>query len=264
MPDTSKAVNVKLADGTTVKIEYLKDVISTTHIAREYAKAGYPDKYIVISETQRSTHLTGRKLKEGEFERGVFISCVLRPAFFPSQAGLIGHTTAVALAEALEAHTVKRIGLGWVTDVYCEGEKIGGAAIEGKLNSYSSYEYLIISMAARLDDKNFPPRLADMVKKVFEGSDTTIPMIIAKTILDKFFAAYSSVRNPGKYMDAYKRKFILYGKKIKYIAGERARSYRVYDVDKSSGALIILGKKDEQIEVKSPSTVVMPKRVKID
>ena len=111
MPDTSKAVNVKLADGTTVKIEYLKDVISTTHIAREYAKAGYPDKYIVISETQRSTHLTGRKLKEGEFERGVFISCVLRPAFFPTQAGLIGHTTAVALAEALKNGDIAGAGI---------------------------------------------------------------------------------------------------------------------------------------------------------
>jgi hypothetical protein len=49
MPDTSRAKNIRLADGTNVKIEYYDSVHSVTDIAREYAKAGYPDKYIVLS-----------------------------------------------------------------------------------------------------------------------------------------------------------------------------------------------------------------------
>lgn len=263
MPDTSRAKNIRLADGTNVKIEYYDSVHSVTDIAREYAKAGYPDKYIVLSESQSSVQLTGGKVSEGEYERGIYISCLLRPTFFPAHAGLIGHLCAAALADALEEHTVKRIGLGWVTDIYCEGTKIGGCAIEGKLTSYSAYEYMIVTMAVRPDEYNFPPRLIDMVRRVFESADISVPHMIARTILNKFFAAYSSVRNPGKYMELYKHKFILYGKKIKYLGGDKKRSFRIADVCRETGSLLIENG-DEKIEVRSPSMVVMPKKVKID
>ena len=261
MPDTSRAVNTRLADGTSVKIEYHGELSSVTELAREYAKAGYPDKYIVVTEKHGAAQLTAGKVKEGEYEKGVYIACLLRPSFFPAQAGLIGHLCATAFAEALEAHTTKKIGLGWVTDVYCDGVKIGGCAIEGKLTSYSAYEYMIVTMAVRLDEKNFPPRLSDMVRKVFQSTEQSIPMIIARSILDRFFMAYSSVRNPGKYMDAYKRKFALYGKKIKYISGEKKKTYRVSDVDRNNGMLIITNGRGETVEVKSPSTVIMPRKI---
>ena len=82
-------------------------------------------------------------------------------------------------------------------------------------------------------------------------------------VLVKFFLAYSSIRNPGKYMDAYSRRFILRDKKIVYFSGEKKHRGKVLDVDKSTGSLIIEGKGGEQIIIKSPSSVVMPKKVKI-
>jgi hypothetical protein len=42
---------------------------------------------------------------------------------------------------------MKEIGIGWISDIFCDGVKIGGATIEGKLESRTSYEYLILSFA---------------------------------------------------------------------------------------------------------------------
>ena len=263
MSDSPMITTMRAPDGGSIKIEYHKSLHSTTELARKYAKEGYSDRYVIFTDAQSSSAVTGTKIGDGEFERGVFISCLLRPTFFPSQAGLIGHLSAIALVTALEEHTTKPMGLGWVSDVYCNGVRIGGCAVEGKLNSYSSYEYLIVTLAVRLDKEDFPPRLTDMIKKVFESENAPLTMIIAKTVLNKFFAAYQSMRNPGKYMDAYHRKFILRDKKIKYIAGDKKHFCKVLDVDKETGALRVSAKRGEEIEIKSPSAVIMPKKIKL-
>ena len=199
---------------------------------------------------------------DGEYESGVFISCILRPSFFPSQAGLLGPISAAALVTALEDHTTSRLGVGWISDIFCEGKKIGGVAIEGKLDSFSSYEYLIVSFAVRLDDVNFPPRLADMIRKVFESENSSVSMIIAKTVLTRFFAAYSDIKSPGKMMDIYKQRFILTGKKIKYIENGKKHSCRVIDVNKQTATLTVETARGELKEINSPSGVITPTKIK--
>ena len=252
---------VRVADGTKATIEYHEKVKSTVELAKEYARLGYSDRYVIVSAAQAGSKITGTKLKDGEFERGIFISCLLRPTMFASQAGLIGHLSAVGLLTALEGHTPKKLGLGWIGDIYCEGERIGGVSIEGKLDNISTYEYLIVSFAVKVNKGNFPPRLTDMIKEVFEENTVSVEMLIAKEILNKFFSAYSNIRSPGKYMDIYSRRFALRGAKIKYFSGDKKKVCKVLDVNKTTGALIAeLGGK--QIEIGSPRSVIMPKRLK--
>ena len=257
-------ISCRMSDGSSVKIEHRPYLDSTTSLARDYAQAGYPDRYVIFTEMQSTSPIVGTKLSEAEFERGVFVSCILRPAFFPSQAGLIGPLSAVALLTALEEHTTKALGIGWVCDIFCEGDKIGGCAIEGKLDSYSSYEYMIVSFAVRTDDTNFPPRLTDMIRKVFEIENESIGMLIAKNILNKFFTVYGSLKNPGKYMDTYKRRFILVGKKIKYIQADKKKSCRVVDVDKDTCTLTVETAGGEKKRITSPSGVIIPRKIKLD
>ena len=254
---------MKVADGSSVKIEYHKMLYSTAELAKKYASEGYPDRYVVFTDAQATSRLTGTKLGDGELERGVFISCLLRPSFFPAQTGLIGHLTAISVVQALDEHTTKELGLGWVTDIYCEGVRIGGCSIEGKLNSKSSYEYLIVTIGLRLDKESFPPRLTDMIKKVFEEDNTSLTMIIAKSILNKLFSTYSNLRHPGKHMDAYCRRFLLSGRRLKVNLGDKKQYCKVLRVDKSSGTLFVENKRGETVEIKSPSMVSMPKKIKL-
>jgi len=253
---------LRLKDGASVKLEYWDSLPSTAALAKEYAKAGYPDKYVIFTEKQYSAPITRTRLGEGESESGIFISIILRPSFFPSQAVLIGPLCAAALVSALEEHTTQKPGICWLSDIFCNGRRIGGCALEGKLDSYSSYEYMIITFAVKTDKKNFPPRMTDMIKKVFEKENRSLGTIIAKTILNKFFTVYSSMRSPQKFMNIYKQHFLLTGKKIKLVQNGKKTVHTVLGVDTANGALILDSKSGDKLFITSTSSVLLPKRIR--
>ena len=258
--DESRTLTVfRASDGNNVRFEYHDALYNTADLARRYAKAGYPDRYVVFTERQATSSLTGSRLSEGEFEKGIFISCILRPSLFPSQAGLIGPLSTLALATALENHTKKKISIHWLNDIFCDGKKIGGCHIEGKFDGHTSYEYMIISFAVRLDSKNFPPLLTDMVKQVFEPANLSIGTVIAKNILNKFFTIYKDIRSASKYMEAYKNKLSLLNKKVRYISGDSKIPARVVDVDKQTGNLILKLRRGDLIKINSPTRFVTVK-----
>ena len=183
MSDTPEIHNIRESDGSIVTVEEHKSLPSTSALARKYAEEGKPDRYVVFSEYCES--------QDGTREHGVFMSVLLRPSFFPSQAPLLGCMSAISAVIALEEHTTEKLGVGWVSDVYCNGVKIGSSTIEGRLNSYTAYEYLIITYRIKLGKKNFPPRLTDLIVEVFQSGNSSLSMIIAKNILTKFFRFYS-------------------------------------------------------------------------
>ncbi len=255
-------VNMRMADGNIVTLECHDKLKSAVYLAREYARQGYPDRYAIFTEYQSSTSITGTPIREGTYEHGVFISCILRPALFPSQVGFFGALTAVALANGLELHTDKSIGIGWVSDVYCEGERIGGTTIEGKLDSFNSYEYILVTFAIKLSKKHFSPTLKDLIENVFVEDNISVPMIIAKDILTKFFSLYPMLKTPARFYEEYKKRFILYDKPIKEIAQGKKIPCKVIDIDEN-GMLVISYPNGKEKKISSPMNLVIPKKIKL-
>lgn len=251
----NQVVTYRESDGGIVKFEIMNVPFGTVALAKDYAKSNYPDRYVVFSDKRMIND-------EGDIEEGLYMSLILRPSLFPSQAALLGAMSATAMATALEEHTSKRIGIGWVADIFCEGVKIGGVNIEGKLDNFTTYEYIIVTFSAKLGEKNFPPRLNDMIRQVFEKDNASIPMIIAKTILNKFFKLYVNLKTSSKFMEEYNSKFVQRGVNAKYYDGTRKRNCRVCGIDKSTGALLIeLTKKEGPLAITSPTSIQLPKRV---
>ncbi len=255
MGNTSNIITMRGNDGGIIKLEYHDSLPSTVALARGYAAKGYPDRYVVFTENMNN--------EDGESECGICMSILLRPSIFSSQASLLGAMSAAAMVSALQEHTVHPLGLGWVSDLYCNGVKIGHSSLEGKLDSFTSYEYIIVNYCIKTSKKNFPPRLTDMIRKVFEADNTSVNMIMAKTILLRFFSMYANLKTSSKFMDIYSEKLILRGIKIKYDDGQKKRSCRVLSVDSKTGALIIEGRGGKPIHVTSPSNVQIPKRIKV-
>lgn len=255
-------VTYREADGNIVNFEVHTSHKSPLELARYYAsEKGYPDRYVVF--TDKLTKLkTSKNDVEVESESGIFMSCILRPSIFPSQASLLPAMSAAAMAAAMENHTDKEIGIGWVSDIYCDGVKIGGVSIEGKLDNFTTYEYIIVSFNAKISKDNFPPKLADMVKKVFESENTSLNMIIARAIITKFFKLYPNLKTPEKFMKEYTERFALRGKRVKHFRNEKWRSYKVLGVDSKTGSLILDNGKDPVITVTSPTLVTTPKKLK--
>ena len=249
------AISMRASDGSIVKIEYHKRLDSASALAREYAKQGYPDRYAVVCEYESS--------RDGD-SRGIYISCILRPSIFPAQAGLLSSLAAVAFATGLEAHSTKKMGIGWVSNIYCEGKPIGSATIEGMLDNFTTYEYILVNFSAKLSDEDFPNRISDLVKKVFEADNESVTAIIAKSVLNRFFPFYSNLRNNNKYMNIYKQKFVMTGVKIKLIIDgkNKKETCRIIGIDPDYCTLLVERKNGSVEAVKSPTKVIIPKYIK--
>ena len=251
------------ADGSIINFEAHTSLRSPLELARYYAKEKqYPDRYVVFTDRLTKTKITAKRDIEAEAEYGIFMSCILRPSIFPSQASLLSLMSTAAAAAALEDHTDKKMGIGWVSDIYCDGGKIGSVSLEGKLDNHTTYEYIIISFNLKLSKDNFPPRLADMIKKVFENDNTSVNMIIARNILTRFFKFYQHLKTPQKFMSEYTQRFAFRGKKVKYLRDEKWKAHKALGIDSKTGQLIIDNGKDPDIRVSSPALIQNPKRIK--
>lgn len=246
-------VSMRASDDSIVKLECHERLLSTAALAKQYAKMGYPDRYVVIAESER---------QRGSEKKGLYMSCIFRPSFFPSQAALLSSLSTVALISALKEHTVKRLGIGWVSNVYCEGKSIGGVTIEGKLDNFTSFEYIIVTFSVVLSPENFPPRLTDLVRKVFESENSSIAMIIAKNIINKFLPLYANMRSNTKFMNQYRQSFLLHGKRIKHTVGGRKKSCKVLGINNDDCALIVEMRNGEIKHITSPTGVIIPKKIK--
>ena len=256
-------IDIRSQDGNIVKFEVHNTLPSTVSLAREYAKQGYPDRYVVFSERIEKSKFTGHKYSSNQRENGVFMSIILRPSLFPSQASMLGPMSAAALISGLREHTDSHLGLGWVSDLYCKGVKIGSTAIEGRLDNFTTYEYIIISFYARIDNKSFPPKLNDMIQKVFDTENSSISMIIAKSILNKFFGYYSAMKTSNKYVDECEGSFILKDKRIKYIDNDKKSTAKIKSTANQFTTLILEPKKGQTIELTSQNSLIMPRKVNI-
>ena len=245
-------VSMRALDDSIVKLECHERLLSTAALAKHYAKIGYPDRYVVLSEYENL---------RGSDKRGLYMSCILRPSFFPSQAALLSSLATASMISALEEHTTKRLGIGWVSNIYCEGKSIGGVTIEGKLDNFTSFEYIIVTFAVTLSENDFPPRLTDLVRKVFESESTSIAVIIAKNILNKFFPFYANMKNSTKFMNIYGQHFALRGLKIKHTENGKKVSCKVLGINLEDGALIVESKGGVIKNITSPAGVVIPKKI---
>ncbi|MBQ8289264.1 MAG: hypothetical protein IJY01_00120 [Clostridia bacterium] len=255
-------VHLRAEDGSIIRLEYHETCPSVAELARRYAIAGYPDRYVVVSERQTKVDACGRPLKADKEEVGVYISLILRPSMFPSQAGFFSAMSTVALITALDEHTTKRLGIGWVSDIFCEGERIGGVTVEGRLDNFSSYEYIIVSFSVRLTEGQFPPRISDLIKKVFGSENASVSMIIAKDILSKFFVLYPRLKDTEKFMDVYKDRFILAGKRVSFLEYGKRRRCKILNVDNSDCSLIVETKGGLVKRIYSPKNVFIPKIIR--
>lgn len=259
--DPGETTSFRASDGNMIKIEYYRELPSTVALAKSYAESGKPDRYVVFAEKQLPSAITGNKASSDSiFESGIFMSIILRPSFFPSQAGLLAPLAATALLGAFEEHTTKSAGIGWLSSIIYNNKKIGGCTVEGKLNDFSSYEYMIVTFALRMDQNVFTPRLTDLIRKVFDDENPSVSMLVARTVLNKFFTVYLDIKNPAKHMDYYKQKFCYYGKRIRYFADGKKHIGKIIDVDKKNCMLEIQGADGKNLYITSPSSIIIPQK----
>ena len=65
-----KVLTVRMADGNVIKLEPYDTLPSTAALAKDYAEAGCPDRYVIFSKNHGTASLTGGKLRRPFYSYG--------------------------------------------------------------------------------------------------------------------------------------------------------------------------------------------------
>lgn len=138
---------------------YYRQIDSTNKHARTLAEEGYPEGTMVIAEEQ--TAGKGRRGREwySPFNRGIYMSIILRPNLPLRQIPRLSLLTAVALAEVLE-ETGLRPGIKWPNDILVNGKKIAGILAE-IITDMDGVEFIVLGIGININNSSddFPDDL---------------------------------------------------------------------------------------------------------
>jgi BirA family biotin operon repressor/biotin-[acetyl-CoA-carboxylase] ligase len=125
----------EVAPGLTTRafgrsIEYRESVGSTNDLAKQLARGGAPEGFLVIADEQ--TAGKGRLGRAWTTPKGsaLAMSLVLRPPLPPYEAPRITLVAAVAVAEAVREVTGLPVGIKWPNDLQLNGRKFCGILTE--------------------------------------------------------------------------------------------------------------------------------------
>ncbi len=141
---------------------------------------------------------------------------------------------AVAVAEAIEELTGKRVGIKWVNDIYLDNKKICGILCEAVTDPENGTTVAhIVGVGVNLNVKDFPDELLDIAGSL-ECSRLSGELLAAK-ITEKLF---KYLRDGQEYIASYKKRSIVIGKEIRYIKNGAEYTAKALDIDQNGGLLV--------------------------
>lgn len=199
-------------------------VTSTNDVLKDYAKNNPDaDKTIIIAD--RQTKGKGRMGKNFSSppSTGLYMSILLRPEFKASQAYMITAAAAVSVCRAIEKADIKsNPKIKWVNDVFCYGKKVCGILTEGAADlEGDTLEYAVLGIGINLftNENDFPEEIRDIAGSLFKNKlSENFRNQFAASVIKEFFNIYD--KNDFSFMDEYKKRSFLIGKRIISQIGE--------------------------------------------
>lgn len=125
-------------------------VTSTNDVAKRAAQNGAREGGLYIAHSQSA----GRGRVGHSFfspsGSGLYMSIVLRPTLPTERVLCITVSAALAVAEAIERVTGKRVGIKWVNDLFFNGLKICGILTEASLDAQGGFSHVILGIGVNV------------------------------------------------------------------------------------------------------------------
>lgn len=225
------------------RFHYLKSVGSTNAALAELARAGEPSGTVVLADEQ--TEGRGR-LGRSWFSpdaRGIWASVLLKVDAPAETVAPLGTAAAVAVAEALRAHTGLDVRVKWPNDVVVGGKKLAGLLVESAQTSEEPVEAAVVGIGlnVNLREDELPAGLA--------RSTTSLRMCLGRDVrrLDVLGVVLSALEDCfdqflregfGGFRGRWRALSTLLGRRVLIGAAPGAREGSVTDLA-PSGALVI-------------------------
>ena len=215
----------------------VREELPSTNVAlKEIARQNpdMPEGLVLIAERQSQGH--GRYARHFSSPKGgVYMSILLRPRLPLEKATLITAAAAVAVAEAAEELTGLDFSIKWVNDVYRNGRKIAGILTEGGVCASGDLAYAVLGIGLNVlpPETAHPEAIASLVGRVFEeeshAPENPRASAIA-SVLKHFLSYYRRLSEKG-FLEGYRARSLLTGKRISFEEEGRERTATVLGID---------------------------------
>lgn len=212
-----------------------------------FARRGTAEGYTVYSD-----EMTDATDKPGKYPV-LHVCTLLRPGQHTAKASMIRIFAAVAAARAIERNgQTEHVSIRWMGDLYAEHKKIASVQIKNILLPSGFPDFMMLHTAVEMSPLLFPPRLSDLVTRVFSGREVDAEDHVVQTMMREFFSMYEQFDAAAKYaMNDYRARSELPGKRVLVNLGGRRVLARAVQIDDEGGLVVEYKKKTAVLTAQS-------------
>lgn len=218
---------------TTFNLEVHQTVSSTNTLAKEMAANGAKEGTVIIAREQTSGRGRMGRSFYSPNSTGIYFSIILRPTLSMEDSLKITTATAVAVAKAIETIAKLPAKIKWVNDIFVDDKKVCGILTEASLNFESGgLEYAVVGIGLNIATESFPEDLKNVAGSIYKEKpeDSPVTSILLAEILNNIGQIMNSLTD-NKYLDEYKSRSFLIGKKILVLRNNDSIPAKAIDVD---------------------------------
>ena len=214
---------------------------SSNTIAKELASKGAKEGTTVVVKSQ--TNGRGRLGRSfiSNSENGLYMSIILRPKIPIDKCANITALASVAVLDAIESTSQCSCQIKWVNDIYINDKKVCGILTEASYNYEENLlDYVVCGIGVNISPpKNgFDNSIKDIAGAIFEKEAPSIyKSVLCASIIDTFFKYYNELEKKP-YINKYKEKSSVIGKKVDVYRGDEIIRGLAIDINDNAELIV--------------------------
>ncbi len=226
-----------------IRIEIKPSTGSTNIDLKSAAENGSPEGCILFAlEQTAGKGRLGRNFYSPA-ESGLYMSILLRPRFPAEQALYITTCAAVAVSEAIDSVAGVSSEIKWVNDVYLNKKKVCGILTEASIDFESGgLHYAVCGIGVNITTDSFSDELSEIAGCISTKKED-LRSELAAEIIRRFFAYYNELENLT-FLDEYRRRSFLIGKRVEFVMNNNEYSGFAEDIDEKARLVVRLDSGD--------------------
>lgn len=228
--DVLSAAGVRALMEADLPVFYEKTADSTNAWAR---KSGEELALFVAGSQTAGRGRLGRQFASPE--GGVYMSFIFSPRTEIKNVSSVTAAACVAVLEAVERVSGRRLMIKWVNDLYLDGKKVCGILTEAVTDWESGRaEQVVVGVGINLKSGSLPKELADTAR----GLDTKVTRCaLIAAIADGLYKATRDL-DDRSWFDTYRERQLAAGREITYYENGVPHAATALGVDRDGGLVI--------------------------
>lgn len=228
---SKQGINQLITYNEFYNIEVHQKVSSTNLLVKERANE---DEGLVVVACEQTNGMgrLGRAFVSPK-DTGIYFSILLKPKLDNQEITLITTIAAVAVCEAIEKYTEEAPKIKWVNDIFLGKQKVCGILTQASFSMEDlSPEYVVVGIGVNLykPREGFGTEVDKVAGAVLHNTCGNIKNKILAEILNRFAYYYTNF-NKKDFVEEYKKRSMVIGKKITVIKPEGVKVALALDID---------------------------------